>query len=253
MLPILQIGPLAIQTPGLLLLLGIWVGLTLAGKRSGTHGLKSDSLDNFVMVVLLSFALGGRLSFVLTNLALFRDNPLDIFSLNLDLFDPIGGVTAGLLAGFAYGQRRGLPFWSTLDALTPFFATMMAALGLSHLASGAAFGKETSLPWGIDWNGAVRHPSQVYESAAALFILSLVINGKPSIPAGTSFLGFVAWSAGARLFLESFRGDSTLVFINLRLDQILAWIVLALALLGLERLRKPKMTMAAAMEASEHG
>lgn len=248
MFPILHIGPLAVQTPGLFLLLGIWVGLTLAGKRAAALGLKSDSLDNLAMAALAAFVIGGRLIFVLTNLALFRDKPLDVFSLNLDLFHPMGGVLAGLLAGFAYGWNKALPFWSTLDALTPFFATMMLALGLSHFASGAAFGRETSLPWGVEWNGAARHPSQGYESAAALFLLILVLNRKPSVPAGTSFLGFAAWSAGARLFLEAFRGDSTLVFGSLRLDQVTAWMILALAWLILEARRKSNP-----VEASEHG
>ena len=29
MFPVLQIGPLALQTPGLLILIGIWVGLSV--------------------------------------------------------------------------------------------------------------------------------------------------------------------------------------------------------------------------------
>ena len=71
----------------------------------------------------------------------------------------------------------------------------------------------------------------------ALFILSLVGMRKPFPIAGAQFLAFLAWTAGARLFLEAFRGDSTLVFGGLRLGQILAWFVLATSLFGFERLQ----------------
>ncbi len=240
MLPILQLGPLAIQTPGLILLLGIWIGLTVAGRRAASHGLTSESLDNLVLTALLAFVIGGRLAFVAVNFTTFQSSPLDAFSLNYELFDLTGGLATGLIAGLIYGQRKGLPFRPTLDALTPFFATLAVALGLAHLAGGTAFGKETSLPWGIEMRGAIRHPSQVYETAVAVFILGLVGLQKPIVPAGRQLLQFVAFTAGAALFLEAFRGDSILLAGGIRLGQVVAWIVLTLALIGLEKLRVTK-------------
>jgi phosphatidylglycerol:prolipoprotein diacylglycerol transferase len=237
MFPVIQIGPLAIQSAGLFLLASLWIGITLTEKRAIHSGLKSASLDNLILFALFGFLAGGRLSFALQHWDSFRSSPLDIFSLNTALFDLTGGLAAGLIIALVYGQRKGLPFWPTLDALTPFFATVMVGLGASHLASGNAFGKETTLPWGIELFGAIRHPSQVYEIAAALFILNLIGLRKSFSMAGMQFLAFLAGTAGARLFLEAFRGDSTLVFDGLRLGQILAWIVLASALFGLERLQ----------------
>jgi phosphatidylglycerol:prolipoprotein diacylglycerol transferase len=237
MFPIIQLGPLAIQAAGLFVLASIYIGMTLTEKRAAHSGLKSASLDNLILFALFGVLAGGRLSFALQNWDSFRASPLDIFSLNTSLFDLTGGLAAGLIVALVYGQRKGLAFWPTLDALTPFFATVMVGLGASHLASGSAFGKETSLPWGVELHGAVRHPSQVYEVALALFILSLIGLRKPFPAAGAQFLTFLAWTAGARLFLDAFRGDSTLVFGGLRLGQILAWIVLASALFGLERLQ----------------
>jgi phosphatidylglycerol---prolipoprotein diacylglyceryl transferase len=237
MFPIIHLGPLAVQAAGLFLLASIWIGMTLTEKRAVNYGLKSDSLDNLILFSLFGFLIGGRLAYAALHFDSFRVSPLDIFSLNYTLFDLTSGAAIGFIVALVYGQRKGLPFWSTLDALTPFFATVMVGLGASHLASGAAFGKQTSLPWGIELLGAVRHPSQVYEIAAALFILNLVGLRKPFPAAGEQFLAFIAWTAGARLLLEAFRGDSILVFGGLRLAQILAWIVLAGALFGFERLR----------------
>lgn len=237
MFPILHIGPLAVQAAGLFVLASIYIGMILTEKRTVHSGLKSASLDNLILLALFGFLAGGRVFFALTHLDSFRASPLDIFSVNPSLFDLAGGLAAGLIVALVYGQRKGLAFWPTLDALTPFFATVMVGLGLSHLADGSAFGRETSLPWGIELHGAVRHPSQVYEIAAALFILNLIGLRKPFPAAGAQFLAFIAWTAGAHLFLEAFRGDSTLVFGGLRLGQILAWIVLASALFGREMLQ----------------
>ncbi len=237
MFPILHIGPLAVQAAGLFVLASIYIGMTLTEKRAAHSGLNSASLDNLILLALFGFLAGGRLSFALTHWDSFRASPLDIFSVNASLFDLAGGLAAGLIVALIYGQRKGLAFWPTLDALTPFFATVLVGLGLSHLASGSAFGRETSLPWAVELFGAKRHPSQVYEVALALFILSLVGMRRPLPVAGAQFLTFVAWTAGARLFLEAFRGDSTLIFGGLRLGQILAWVVLAVAFLALTRLQ----------------
>ena len=216
----------------------IWFGLFLAEKRSEKHGINKEDLNNIVFYPLLGYVLGGRILFAIENLSAFAQNPQSLISLNLDLFDPLGGMVVALLVALVYGQRKNLPLWSTLDALTPFFATFALGFGLAHLASGSAFGKETSLPWGIELWGAKRHPSQIYEILAALLILSLLWFRNADSKPGVLFLTFAALTSGARLFLEAFRGDSTLMFGRLRLAQILAWIVLAASLFLLDRALK---------------
>jgi phosphatidylglycerol:prolipoprotein diacylglycerol transferase len=139
-----------------------------------------------------------------------------------------------MIVALVYGQRRRLQFWSALDAMTPLFATLAVGLGLAHLASGSAFGRETTLPWGIPLWGALRHPSQVYEILAALTILALLLLRKPDSRPGILFLIFASTTSAARLFLEAFRGDSTLVVGGLRLAQIIAWIILSTSLLLIE-------------------
>lgn len=237
MFPILHIGPLAIQAAGLFVIASVYIGIVLAEKRAANHGVKSELLDNLILFSLFTFLAGGRLSFALQHWDNFRASPLDIFSPNPSLFDLAGGLALGLLAALVHGRRKGLSLWPTLDALTPFFATLMVGLAAAHLADGSAFGKETSLPWGIELHGARRHPSQVYETAAALVILGLVGLRKPFRATGAQFLVFVAFTAGACLYLEAFRGDSILVLGGLRLAQILAWLALALALAGLEKMK----------------
>jgi prolipoprotein diacylglyceryltransferase len=87
------------------------------------------------------------------------------------------------------------------------------------------------------WNAA-RHPSQIYELLASLLIFCLLWFNKANLRPGLLFLNFAALTAGARLFLEAFRGDSTLIFGGLRLAQIIAWAILAVALSAGESIRQ---------------
>lgn len=237
MFPILQIGPLALQTPGLMYLLGLWFGLSLAEKFAPKRGVSADTLYNLVFTGLIAGILGARLGYVMQYPDAFLASPLSLVSLNPGLLDPFSGFAAALLAALVYGARKKLALWNTLDALTPFFAVFMIGAALANAASGAAFGMETSLPWGIDLWGAKRHPTQFYELAGAILILlALGSRSKDTfLSAGRLFLAFLALTAGARLFFEAFRGDSSLILDGLRTAQVLAWLVLAGALWGLAR------------------
>lgn len=224
----------------ILLVLAVWIGLTLSEKRAERHGLNKDDLNNLTFYGLVAFIIGGRVSFALQNLPTFVKSPLGIFSINPDLFDPLGALAIAFIAALIYGQRKKISFWPSLDALMPFFAILAIGLGLSHLAAGTAFGLPTDLPWGIDLWSAHRHPTQIYETLAALLTFILIWFKKHDPRPGLLFLTFAALTAGSQLFIEAFRGDSVLIFNGIRQTQVIAWIVLALCFMGFEFLLRPK-------------
>jgi phosphatidylglycerol:prolipoprotein diacylglycerol transferase len=222
----------------ILMLAALWLGLSLLERRAHRHGVSAEALNNLVMYSIFGYVVGGRLMFALANLSAFAASPLSVFSLNPDLFDPTGALITSILVGFVYGQRQKLALCPTLDALTPMFATLAIGLSLSHLGAGTAFGSPTSLPWGIDLWNATRHPSQIYELGASLLIFVVIWSRNIESRSGFVFLLFTALTAGSRLFLEAFRGDSILIFGGIRLGQVLAWLILALALFASESVRR---------------
>lgn len=237
MLPILQIGPLSLQTPGLFLLLAVWIGLGQTERLAKRSGQNENDLYNLVLIAMLAGVLGARLVYAGRNLSAFITSPISLLSLNTTMLDGTGGLVVAALAGLIYAQRKHLPLWRTLDMLTPALAILLIGLGLAHLASGDAFGAPTRLPWGIYLWGEVRHPSQVYEIISAIGVAAAIwprkyASQQPSFInyPGARFLVFVAASAGARLFLEMFRGDSTLLAGTVRTAQVAAWLILAAAL-----------------------
>jgi prolipoprotein diacylglyceryl transferase len=237
MFPTLQLGPLALQVPGLVLLAGLWLGLTLSERRAKRHGENPGYLYNLVFIALIAGVIGARLSYAITYPSAFAANPLSLLSINPGLFDPFAGILIGVSAAVICLYRKQLPLWSTLDALTPLFAVLAIAQGIAHFAAGSAFGSPTDLPWGIHIWGAIRHPTQIYEILLATIILLavyLIDKSQLGQTSGFTFLSFIALSSTARLFIEAFRGDSTLIGIGFRSAQVMSWLVLAacLALLG---------------------
>jgi prolipoprotein diacylglyceryltransferase len=161
-------------------------------------------------------------------------NPLSLLSLNPSTLTLEEGVLTGLVVAWIYGRRKGLPFWPTLDALAPGLAFFGIALGLSHLASGDAFGTPSSIPWAIELWGETRHPTQVYEILLALLVFFAIwrLKSWEAFP-GFTFLSWLAMATGSRLFLESFRGDSVIIFDTVRSAQVASLVVLVGALVGM--------------------
>jgi len=243
MLPVLQVGPAAIQVEGLILLLGLWIGLTLSEKFCNGRGITSTQLYNLVFFMMIGGLIGARLSFLLRYPDAFIRNPISIISLNPGLLDIWGGILAAVLVGLVYAQRKQIPLLSALDALTPLLAVLMIAVPLSNLASGEAYGKPTTIPWSIYLWGMHRHPTQIYEALAAMFILILFWPSRWSSEnkqPGEYFFLFMSLTAATALFLEFFRGDSQIFLDGIRSKQVVAWGILASCLWILKVIKHPR-------------
>lgn len=232
MLPVLQVGPLAVQLPGLLLLAGVWVGSTVAERWAKRFSLAPELVANLIFYGLIAGLLGARIGYVLRHFSLYLQHPLGIIALNPSTLALSEGLLVAGLVALAYGQRKGLPLWDTLDALAPAFAAFGIALGLAHLASGDAFGAPSELPWAIELWGARRHPTQVYEILLAAGILGLLWRFGGRRPfSGAVFLAWAGLTGAAQLLLGGLRGDSVIVFGSLRQGQLVGLLVLLLAML----------------------
>ncbi|HQN42854.1 MAG TPA: prolipoprotein diacylglyceryl transferase [Anaerolineaceae bacterium] len=241
MFPYLEIGPLSIQSRGVILILGLWLALTLCDqllKRARRTDIQGEVIFNLAITGLIAGLIGARLAYAARNPAAFAAQPLALILPSGQMLDEEAGLLFGILAALIYGQRKKLPLWTTLDVLTPGLALMAIVIPLANLASGSGYGAPTTLPWGIRLWNEMRHPSQVYEMLAGAITLALVWPRGGKQPAGQQFLRLMAWSAGWRLFLETWRGDSVMLTGSIRLWQVVAWLGLALSLWLLGWLRR---------------
>lgn len=98
MLPVLQIGPLSIQTPGLVLILSLWIGLNQSEKHATKYEIDPNSLYKLTMLGLVCGIIGARIGYIIRFPGAFSGNILSIFSLSPDMLDVSGGILTGIIA-----------------------------------------------------------------------------------------------------------------------------------------------------------
>lgn len=170
MFPILQIGPLSIQTPGLILIVGIWISLTLTEKIHQIAGIEFEQPYRIIASMLLGALLGGRSFYVLSYPSIFLNAPLSIFSTNPSLFDLWGALIGVIVAYLLMLRIHRIPSRKYLDSISLFLVYTSVFISLSSFAAGAEVGQPTTLPWGIAYLGQERHPTQIYEIIAFLIL-----------------------------------------------------------------------------------
>ena len=114
MFPIIRIGPVALQAPGLMLLLSLWIGITLAEKSAKIYQVSAEKLSNLILVALVAGIIGARVSYIAQYPQAFASNWLGIFSLNPGLLDMGGGMVSAVLGALVYGQKKELDLSNNL-------------------------------------------------------------------------------------------------------------------------------------------
>jgi len=229
MLPYIQIGPAVVQTPGLVVLVGLWLALELTARFAERVRVSGELVVNLVLWGLGVGVVTARLGYALRYMDAFLQSPLSFFSLNPQTLDPTFGLIGGLLAAGEYARRKKLPVRAVLDALSPGVLLFAFSLAIAQLLGGSAYGMPTNLPWGIELWDARRHPTQIYAAVLTLAALWWVWRaGKTARGDGTLFLQAVGLLAAIRLFVEGFRGDSVVIAGGVRVAQLVALGVLVL-------------------------
>lgn len=228
MLPFLRLGPILLQLPGLALLAGVWIGSYLSDKEAARLKLKPGAISNLIFYALVAGIVGARLGYAVRFLSTYLANPLALLAFTPATLSPSAGMVTGVAVAVLLGRRKRLPLRPTLDALAPALAAFLVGSGMANILSGDAFGSPTGVPWAIYLWDENRHPSQIYETLAALLVFAVEWKqplGRPG--AGVNFLLVVALSAAARVFLEAFRGDSLIWAGGFRAAQVIGLVVLA--------------------------
>jgi phosphatidylglycerol:prolipoprotein diacylglycerol transferase len=232
MFPVLNLGPLSLPVPEFALLIGFWLGSYLSVKFSSRRLVKPDLVERILWTSLLAGVLGARLSYFARQPDAFSGNYLSLLSINFHLFDLQGGLLIALLAGLGIVSKNKVKYQDILDSLSPFFATMAAAIHFSKYASGTGYGLPATLPWSVYLWGDYRHPVQLYFLAGSLLVIliTIFINLSSSYAQGLSFRCFVILTNFYLLLFTKYQYPGYLLGGEFRLAQLVYWFGLLLGL-----------------------
>ena len=232
MFPTLSIGPISLPFPPLILVVGLWLGISIAEKKSKLYDIDPALIDKLLGATLVSGLIGARLSFIFRNIQAFKGNILSMVSINPNLLDSTGGLFVAIAVGFFIISNSKINPWKILDLLSLFFIILLISVGLSNFAAGDGFGTSTTLPWGIKLWGENRHPVQLYYVLADIIVLAVVLKyfaSKLSTP-GNIFTLFSILTTSAYLFLSGFQETQTYIIYGLHQNKITLWLLLLISL-----------------------
>ncbi|MEI2688285.1 MAG: prolipoprotein diacylglyceryl transferase family protein [Anaerolineae bacterium] len=231
MFPTIPIGPLRLQTYGLVLLLAYLAGTWLAARQARRYGIDGDQLFNLSFYALLVGIVTARLGHVVVNFQVYRADPLQVLSLSPGALLLLPGLLgAAAMAAFTIVRQR-LPIARTLDALALGLLLALAVASLGSLLAGRDLGAVSSLPWAMELFGVRRHPVALIQALALLAWLGWLLwseRGAARPPGQTALLALFGYAV-LRLFLEPLCAESVLVGDGWRLAQIAALAVAVLS------------------------
>jgi phosphatidylglycerol:prolipoprotein diacylglycerol transferase len=227
MIPEISIGPLTLQTFGLMFALAFIVGGVLVYKRFEELGKPGDWAYEAVFAALAGGMIGARLYWLVDN----ADSG-DLFS---NLFSGSGLTWYGGLAGGVIGVALWAAWRKCLDLKTADVAAPALLAGQAvgrigcQLSGDGDYGKPWDGPWAMSYEdgvvptppGVTVHPTPIYETLAYGIGAIVLWHLRDRFRFGVLFALFLVWS-GASRFLVEFLRTNDVVALGLTAAQLIS-------------------------------
>jgi phosphatidylglycerol---prolipoprotein diacylglyceryl transferase len=227
MQPEIHLGPVTLQSFGLMLGLAFVVAGIFAAKRLKEIGRPADWAYEMVFAALIGGIVGARLWSVIENWDEAKDDVFgSLFSGSGLVF--YGGLFGGALAVLGWAWWRGVLDLKTLDvAAVPLAAAYAIGRIGCQLAGDGDYGVAWNGPWAMSYpDGTVPttekvHPTPVYETIVMGLVAWFLWRRRNSMPPGGLFALYLLL-AGTERFLVEFIRRNDEVFAGLTLAQLIA-------------------------------
>jgi len=242
-----MVGPLAMPTYGILLVLGMLAGLWIVTRQARKAGLVPETITDMAVYAIIAGLIGAKVLLLIVEWPFYSRNPRELLSLFQSGGVFYGGLLGAIPVAFWYARRHQLDGWKTADVLAPGVAVGQAIGRMGCFMAGCCYGKPTSVPWAVTFTDVFAnrnvgtpldtplHPTQIYESLACFLILGILLWMAPRKRFhGQVVLAYVVLYAVARFVVEMFRGDAIRGFVfggRLSTSQFIALLMVAAAAL----------------------
>jgi phosphatidylglycerol:prolipoprotein diacylglycerol transferase len=225
MYPEINIGPLTLQTFGLMFALAFLAAGALVAKRFGEIGKPTDWAYEIMFAALIGGIVGSRAYFIVQNYDSVKDDLLhNLFSGSGLVW--YGGLIGGALAVALWAWYRGFLGLALLDLAAPALA-LGYAIGRCgcQLSGDGDYGKAWNGPWAMSYpNGTVPtdatvHPTPIYETLAMGLGAWLLWQLRDRFRTGVLFAIYLVY-AGVERFLVEFLRRNEVVALGLTGPQL---------------------------------
>jgi len=239
MYPEIEIGPVTLQTFGLMFALAFIAAGALIWRRLGEMGKPVDWAYEMGFSALIGGIVGSRVYYLLQNWTDVSDDLLgNLFSGSGLVW--YGGAIGGALAVFLWAWYRGFLGLALFDLAAPTLALGYAIGRVGCQLSGDGdYGRAWDGPWAMSYpDGTVPtdedvHPTPIYEALAMGFGAWLLWHLRNRFRVGILFAFYLVYAGAERFLVEFVRrnSDTALGLTTAQLESLamvlagVAWIV----------------------------
>ena len=244
MQPEIELGPLTLQTFGIMFSLAFVAAGALIARRLKEIGKPVDWAYEFVFAALAGGFIGARLYYMAQNWDAVQDDFFgQVFSGEGLVW--YGGALGGAAASFLWARWRGFLSLALLDLAAPALALGYAIGRIGCQLSGDGdYGIGSDLPWAMSYpDGTVPtddqvHPTPIYETLAMGMVAWLLWNWRDRMRPGLLFATYLVLSGMERFLVEFLRrNDEVLAGLTAPQLESLALMVIGAVWLALGRAR----------------
>ncbi|MDR1451765.1 MAG: prolipoprotein diacylglyceryl transferase [Helicobacteraceae bacterium] len=225
---IFTIGSFSLRWYGLMYVTALVVGY-LWGRRMVRLGrwrpMNLERFESLFIWFVAGAIAGARLGYVI----FYDPNAIYMLSHPWQIFNPFAGDQIGI-SGLSYhgaivGVIVALVLFARMNKYKVWFLFDLVAVSgsagyffgrIGNFLNAELIGRETTMPWGVLYDGVLRHPSALYEAVlegAVIFVILALVYQRRKFDGQTALI-YLALYASARTIAEFFRApDSQLGFI----------------------------------------
>jgi phosphatidylglycerol:prolipoprotein diacylglycerol transferase len=211
---LVHLGPLTIRWYGFFFATLFVAGYFILRWQFRLEHKNEKDVEHVLVYMFVGTLVGARLVHCLFyDPVYYWKHPLEIVAVWEGGLASHGGAVGILIALYFYTRRRpDQPFLWLLDRIVVSAALAGALIRIGNLFNSEILGTATQAPWAFVFqrvDAVPRHPVQLYEAAAYLFIFGMLLRiyqrKREQTPRGLLFGIFLVSTFTARFFLEFFK------------------------------------------------
>ena len=213
---------------GVIITFGIIISGYIAISNAKKVNIKADDITDYILVAMPFCIIGARLYYVFFQWEYYKGEIINVRQGGLAIH---GGIIAGILVAYFYCKNKKLKFLEFFDIICVSIPLGQSIGRWGNFTNSEAYGTQTNLPWAIEINGNMVHPTFLYESLwnLSLFIFLMILFRRKRFDGQIISLYLIIYSVG-RFFIEYLRTDA-LMIMGLRTAQITSIILILLGII----------------------